>query len=153
MSMKTNKIYEGKNYKFKKNSILKTRIKYDSTYHYVLTNSLKYKKYINEFEKRIKIDDNDKFNKNLLKAMESTAKDLDINTNRIYNYNSFNKSIIKSFYKVLKKEKKNQIKINMKLIKLYKMIEEKKYKDLRELSINKPNDFLKAIYLYTICED
>ena len=151
--MKTNKIYEGKNYKFKKNSILKTRIKYDSTYHYVLTNSLKYKKYINEFEKRIKIDDNDKFNKNLLKAMESTAKDLDINTNRIYNYNSFNKSIIKSFYKVLKKEKKNQIKINMKLIKLYKMIEEKKYKDLRELSINKPNDFLKAIYLYTICED
>lgn len=153
MSMKTNKIYEGKNYKFKKNSILKTKVKYDSTYHYVLNNSLRYKKYIKEFEDRIKNNDTNKFNKNLLKAMESTAKDLDINSNKVYNYNSFNKSIIKSFYKLLKKDKKNQIKINIKLIKLYKMVEEKKYKELRELSINKPNDFLKAIYLYTICED
>ena len=151
--MKTNKIYEGNNYKFKKNSILKTRVKYDSTYHYVLTNSLKYKKYIKEFEDKIKVDDPDKFNKSLLKAMESTAKDFSINTNKVYNYNSFNKSIMKSFYKLLKQEKKNQIKINLKVVKLYKMIEDKKYKELREQSLNKPNDFLKAVYLYTICED
>lgn len=151
--MKTNKIYEGKNYKLKKNSILKTRVKYDSTYHYVLTNSLKYKKYIKEFEDKIRVNDPDKFNKSLLKAMESTAKDFSINTNKIYNHNSFNKSIMKSFNKLLKKEKKNQIKINLKVVKLYKLIENKKYKELREQSLNKPNDFLKAIYLYTICED
>ena len=148
-----NKVYEGKNYKFKRNSILKTKVKYDSTYHYVLNNSLKYKKYIKEFEDKININDVDKFNKKLLRAMESTAKDLSINQNKIYDYNSFNKSIIKSFYKLLKNEKKKKTKINLEVVKLYKLIEEKKYKDLRSISINKPNTFLKAIYLYTICED
>ena len=150
--MKTNK-YEGKNYKFKRNSILKTKIKYDSTYHYVITNSLKYKKYINEFEKKISINDPEKNNKLLLKVMESTAKDFKLNNNKIYYYNSFNKNIIKSFYKILKEEKKNRLKIKFKLLDYYKLIKNKKYKDLRELSINKPNKFLKALYLYTICED
>ena len=148
-----NKYYEGKNYKFKKNSILKTRIKYDSTYHYVLLNSLRYKKYINEFEKIIEINNSDKFNKLLLKAMESTAKDFKINNNKVYNYNSFNKSIIKSFYKILKLEKKNKRNNNLKVIKLYKLIKEKNYKDIKQIAFNKPNDFLKALYLYTICED
>lgn len=150
--MKTNR-YEGKNYKFKRNSILKTKIKYDSTYHYVITNSLRYKKYINEFEKSISINDTSKVDKLLLKVMESTAKDFKLNNNKVYNYNSFNKSIMKSFYKMLKQDKKNKLKIKFKLLDYYKLIKDKKYKDLRELSINKPNDFLKAVYLYTICED
>ena len=150
--MKTNK-YEGKNYKFKRNSILKTKIKYDSTYHYVITNSLRYKKYINEFEKSISINDTNKVDKLLLKVMESTAKDFKLNNNKVYNYNSFNKSIMKSFYKMLKQDKKNKLKIKFKLLDYYKLIKDKKYKDLRELSINRPNDFLKAVYLYTICED
>ena len=151
--MKTNNKYEGKNYKFKKNSILKTKNKYDSTYHYVITNSLRYKKYINEFEKSININDNNKIDKLLLKVMESTAKDFKLNNTKIYNYNSFNKSIIKSFYKMLKEDKKNKLKIKFKLLDNYKLIKNRKYKDLRNLYINKPNDFLKAIYLYTICED
>lgn len=150
--MKTNR-YEGKNYKFKRNSILKTKIKYDSTYHYVITNSLRYKKYINEFEKSISINDTSKVDKLLLKVMESTAKDFKLNNNKVYNYNSFNKSIMKSFYKMLKQDKKNKLKIKFKLLDYYKLIKDKKYKDLRELSINRPNDFLKAVYLYTICED
>ena len=148
--MKTNNKYEGKTYKFKKNSILKTKNKYDSTYHYVITNSLKYKKYINEFEKSI---NNDKVDKLLLKVMESTAKDFKLNNSKVYNYNSFNKSIMKSFYKMLKEDKKNKLKIKFKLLDNYKLIKNKKYKDLRNLYINKPNDFLKAVYLYTICED
>ena len=151
--MKTNNKYEGKNYKFKKNSILKTKNKYDSTYHYVITNSLRYKKYINEFEKSININDNNKIDKLLLKVMESTAKDFKLNNTKVYNYNSFNKSIIKSFYKILKEDKKNKLKIKFKLLDNYKLIKNRKYKDLRNLYINKPNDFLKAIYLYTICED
>ena len=148
--MKTNNKYEGKNYKFKKNSILKTKNKYDSTYHYVITNSLRYKKYINEFEKSI---NNDKVDKLLLKVMESTAKDFKLNNTKVYNYNSFNKSIMKSFSKMLKEDKKNKLKIKFKLLDYYKLIKNRKYKDLRNLYINKPNDFLKAIYLYTICED
>lgn len=148
--MKTNNKYEGKNYKFKKNSILKTKNKYDSTYHYVITNSLRYKKYINEFEKSI---NNDKVDKLLLKVMESTAKDFKLNNSKVYNYNSFNKSIMKSFSKMLKEDKKNKLKIKFKLLDYYKLIKNRKYKDLRNLYINKPNDFLKAIYLYTICED
>ena len=143
--MKKNNIYEGKNYKLKKNSIKKLKHKYDETYNYVLTNSLKYKKYINEFKSM----EDDK----LLKAMESTAKDLKIDNNKIYNYNSFNKKVMKSFYKLLKEEKKNRITIDLELVKDYKLINDKKYKDIKKLATNKPNKFLKALYLYTICED
>lgn len=149
--MKTNKKYEGKNYKFKRNSILKTKIKYDETYHQVIKNTLKYKKYINNFEKLINIDNTDKFNKLLLEIMESTAKELDLNNNKVYNYSNFNKKLVKSFYKATKLQNKNTI--NLKVINTYKMIENRNYKDLRELAFKKPKDFLKALYLYTICED
>ena len=153
--MKTEIKYEGKNYKFKKNSINKMKQKYDPTYHYILIEILKYKKYIKEFQKISHMDDKNSeiFNKLLLKAIESTAKDLKVDNKRIYSYNKFNRIIIKSFNKELKQEKKTKINNNLEVIKLYKKIEMKEYNELRKIALEKPNDFLKALYLYTICED
>ena len=84
--MKTKQKYEGKNYRFRKNSIKKTKKKYDITFHYVLLNILRYKKYINEFKKVIKVDESnqEEFNKLLLKVMESTAKDFGLKDNKVY---------------------------------------------------------------------
>ena len=147
------KTYEGNNYKLKKQSTIKIREKYTSTYHYVLSTSLRYKKYINDFEKKINMEDDNKFNSLLIETIESTAKDFNINSKRVYSYTKLNKKIIKSFHKTIKLEKKKHEDINLRVIELYKMIEAKNYKELRMLSLKEPNDFFKAIYLYTICED
>ena len=151
--MKNNKKYEGKTYKFKKNSIIKTKKKYNQTYQYVLEMILKYTTRKKAFLKIIKIDEEKKTNQLLMRIMESTAKDFKLDNNQIYSYNKFNRKIIKEFNKQRKLEKKNQIEIKLKIVKLYKMIEQKDFKDLRKIAFEKPNDFLKALYLYTICED
>lgn len=151
--MKT-KEFEGKKYKFKKNSINKAKNKYSSTYNYVLTKILRYKKYINGFNNAICYEnEKELFDKNLVKAIESIGKDFNIDNTKVYSYNKFNKQLIKKINKTLKMEKKNNIKINLKVMKLYKKIANEEYKDLRKIAIEKPNDFLKALYLYTICED
>ncbi len=151
--MKNNKKYEGKTYKFKKNSIIKTKKKYNQTYQYVLEMILKYTTRKKAFLKIIKIDEEKNTNQLLMRIMESTAKDFKLDNNQIYSYNKFNRKIIKEFNKQRKLEKKNQIEIKLKIVKLYKMIEQKDFKDLRKIAFEKPNDFLKALYLYTICED
>ena len=108
-----------------------------------------------EFKNLIHLDDLNtiKTNKLLIKIIESAGKDFEIENNKIYSYNKFNKKIKKKFIKIMKQEKKKHIKINLNSIELYKKIEKKEYKELRQIAFKKPNDFLKAIYLYTICED
>ena len=146
--------YIGKKYKFKKNSIAKTKQKYKITCLYIINTILKYKKYIKSFQKELNIEaDDEKIDNLILSIMESTAKDFHINTFRVYSSNSFTKKIMKAFSKIKKKEKKDKIKSNLKIIKTYKMIDNRDYKNLRLLAISKPKDFLKGIYLYTICED
>lgn len=147
------KMYEGNDYKLKKDSIIKVRNKYTTTYHYVLSTSLRYKKYISDFEKIINTEDDTKFNNLLLNAMESTAKDFNINSKKVYSSKKLNKKIVKSFHKTIKLEKKKHEEIHLRVIEVYKMIESKNYKELRLLSLKEPNDFFKALYLYTICED
>ena len=153
--MKKEKKYEGKTYKFKRNSMKKMKQKYNPTYHYIIENILKYKKNKKEFLKVTKINEEneEEFQKLLIKIVESTAKDFHLDNNRIYSYNKFNRVLIKKLNKELKQERKNKIEIKLKVVKLYKMIDKKEYKDLRKIAIEKPNDFLKALYLYTICED
>lgn len=147
------KAYEGNDYKLKKDGIIKVRTKYNTTYHYVLSTSLRYKKYISDFEKKINTDDETKFNNLLLNTMESTAKDFNINTKKVYSCKKLNKKIVKSFHKTIKLEKKKHEDVHLRVIEVYKMIEAKNYKELRLLSLKEPNDFFKAVYLYTICED
>ena len=76
-----------------------------------------------------------------------------LNTFKVYSSSSFCKRVIKAFQKIRKIEKKRNMKSNLKIVKVYKMIENREYKELRLLAISKPKEFLKGIYLYTICED
>ena len=151
---KNTKKYEGKKYKFKKNSIEKAKNKYHITFEYVLNQTLKYKKYISIFNKSIYYETEEtKFNNKLISAVESIGKEFNLDDTKIYSFNKFNKYLKKTLYKELKNEKKKNIKSKFKIINLYKKIDNKEYYDLRQLAIKRPNDFLKALYLYTICED
>lgn len=141
------KEYEGNNYIFKKNSMNKIWKKYNQTYQYVLVKILQTKKYLNKFQKNISIDDN------LLNVVESTASDFDLDNTKIYNYNSFNKKLKKCLNKNLKYEKKHKDCDGLNVVKLYKMIEKEDYSHLRTIAIDDPDEFLKALYLYTIVED
>ena len=148
---KQNYIYNGKNYKIKNNNIEKMKKKYSTTYQYIITNILQYKKYINKFDIIITKENNN--NELLLKVIELTAKDFEIDNTKTYNCNKLNKKLIKKINKIKKDEKKKNIISNNKVVKLYKKIENKEYKELRELAFEKTKLFLEAIYLYTICED
>lgn len=145
--------YEGKKYHFKKNTINKTKLKYQNTFYYILYKILRYKKYINEFEKNVNIKSKNKLDDYAIKIIESTGTDLNINNKKIYNSKKYNKSLQKAVKKILKEEKKKKNLSNVKIIKIYKQISNQEYKELRQLALKKPNDFLKALYLYTICED
>lgn len=143
------KEYEGNNYTFKKNSISKIWKKYNQTYQYVLVKILKYKKYLKKFQS------NNALNNSylLLNIIEATGNDLALDNSKIYSNSSFNKMLVRKLNKTLKKEKKDREIANINVVKLYKMIENHNYKDLRNIAIDEPNEFLKAIYLYTIVED
>jgi len=143
------KKYDGNIYKFRKNSIDKTRRKYTPTYQYVLDSILRYKKYHNSLQKAMNFEEQNitEFDNELLIIMESTAIDLGLKKEKIYTQHSFNKNVKKVF------QKKRKLDQPLKIIEIYNMIENKNYKDLRLLALDKPKDFLKGIYLYTICED
>ncbi len=150
-----NKKYEGKKYTFKKNSIKKAKAKYTPTYYYVLIKILRYKKYIKEFKKVIKYNENNtnELNKLIINVVEKTGNDLKVDNTKIYSYKKYNRTIKKSLKNILKLEQKNNVKSNSNIIKTYKKIVNNEYKELRQIAIKKPNIFLEAVYLYTICED
>lgn len=143
--------YEGINYKFKKNSINKIKKKYSSTYNYILENILKYQKNINLFQKKLNIKDNT--NELIMTIIENTASELKLNNKKIYSCKSFNKSMIKHLKRDLRKERRKKQSLNINSINIYKKIKNKNHKELREFALEKPNDFLEGVYLYTICED
>ena len=147
--MKTKKEYEGNNYTFKKNSIKKIWKKYNQTYQYVLVKILKYKKYLRKFQNNAQLDNN----YILLNIVESTASDFELDNTKIYNNYNINKKLIRSLKKELKYERKTKETNNLNIIKLYKMIVSEDYKNLRTIAIDEPEEFLKALYLYTIVED
>lgn len=147
--------YEGKKYTFKKNSIKKAKTKYSPTYYYVLIKILKYKKYINEFKKVIKYnEDNPAYlNKLIINIIEKTGKELNIDDNKVYSFRKYNRSIKKCLKNILRDEVKNNVTCDLNVIKIYKKIVNNEYKELRTFALKKPKLFLEAIYLYTICED
>ena len=150
-----NNNYEGKKYKFKKNSIKKVKSKYDATYQYVLLKTLRYKKNLSQLRNtlNIKTFDSKEFDLLLLNNIEDAAMEFNIDNSKVYSLKKFNRKLIKSFNKTVKYNKKHNIELDSDTVKLFKKIDSKDYKDLRKLAFEKPNDFLKAVYLYTICED
>lgn len=140
------KTYEGNNYKLKKNTIKKMKKKYSLTYHYLLSKILRYKKYLNSYEEIEK--EEEIMNQLIIRIMESTAIDMHIRNDKIYSCHSFNKEIKKQFRHLQKEENTIPLVVNY-----YNLIKQEKFSTLRKLSTIEENNFLKAIYLYTISED
>lgn len=148
---------EGKKYTFKKNSLKKNQTTYQATYLHILNKILKYKKAINNFEKLIKTDisldkeiKNDLLEKLFLRIMENLAKSFELDDSIIYTTKSFNKSLKRKLTKYIKGDNNNE---NKKEIEIYLKIVNEEYQSLRQEALLNPIDLLKAIYLYTICED
>ena len=158
-TMKTFGKFEGNKYTFRKNQLEKNRLLYQDTYLYIINKILKYKKIITNFEELININisiENEKKDELiktlLLQIMESIAKSFDLDETRVYTYYSFNKFLKIKLKKYLQDEIKYNKPCKKKEIVFYKLIQNQDYNELRKQALLNPNDILKAIYLYTICE-
>ena len=153
-TLKVFKKAEGKKYTFKLNSLEKNIKKHNNTWNYTFNKIVNNKKLIATIKKLLKLNDKttEKITKKiLLSIMESLGKDFEIDETRIYSYNNFNKKLIRNLNKNI--SNKNISKNNKQIISIYKKIAEEKNAILRKEIFIYPNEFLKALYLFTIKED
>lgn len=144
---------EGSKYTLKKGHISKNRTKHEDTFAFIFNEIIDSEKLIDSFKKVLKVTstiDDELTNKLLIRIMESLGKTFNLDETKIYSYKSFNKELRKQIAYLLKNEptKRNQLK----LVNLYKKVLNKEYKELRKDALINPIEFLKALYLYSICE-
>lgn len=150
---------EGNKYTFKKGHIEKNNLMYQETYLHILNKILRFKNATKEFYSQLKISDVTKENiqeKLLLRVMELVAKDFNLDETTIYTYRSFNRKLKKELKLRIKKlETENQTNHKHKKteVELYLEMINGNYSELRKLGLLNPIELLKAVYLYTICED
>lgn len=150
---------EGNKYTFKKGHIEKNNLMYQETYLHILNKILRFKNATKEFYRQLKISDVTKENiqeKLLLRVMELVAKDFNLDETTIYTYRSFNRKLKKELKLRIKKlETENQTNHKHKKteVELYLEMINGNYSELRKLGLLNPIELLKAVYLYTICED
>ena len=150
---------EGNKYTFKKGHIEKNNLMYQETYLHILNKILRFKNATKEFYSQLKISDVTKENiqeKLLLRVMELVAKDFNLDETTIYTYRSFNRKLKKKLKLRIKKlETENQTNHKHKKteVELYLEMINGNYSELRKLGLLNPIELLKAVYLYTICED
>lgn len=150
---------EGNKYTFKKGHIEKNNLIYQETYLHILNKILRFKNATKEFYSQLKISDVTKENiqeKLLLRVMELVAKDFNLDETTIYTYRSFNRKLKKELKLRIKKlETENQTNHKHKKteVELYLEMINGNYSELRKLGLLNPIELLKAVYLYTICED
>lgn len=161
---------DGIHYTFKKNQIKKLSKKYQDIFFKNLENAL------NNDKKKILIDSiitdltrarifgikEKDLDKIFLETLEYAAKSFDINETKIYNYKTFNRRLIKAFisYKdtklnmsidTLKSKKYNNFENSKKVILQFsKLLDKSNTKDISNLAISYPKEFLSSIYLKTI---
>ncbi len=138
---------EGKTYTFKKGTLKKNYKKHFETYEYLLINILNSEKIKKDFLKLLKLSNiplESVIDKISLKIMESVATDLHLDETIIYSEKNFNKLLKKKLKAEQTKEKKQ-------LEKMMIDIKENK-KGIKKKVLMNPWLFLKALYLYTICE-
>lgn len=158
-TMKAFHKFEGNKYTFRKGQIEKNNNRYQETYEHILSKILKFKYATKDFYQQLKLSLDLPLkleDKMLLKVMELVAKDFNIDDTVIYTYRKFNRKIRKELRKRLKamelvqpnnkKHKKTEVDLYLELVK-------GNYKELRQLGLLNPIELLKAVYLYTICED
>ena len=138
---------EGKKYTFRLGTIKKNQKKHLTTFQYILEDILDSKKATETFKNLLhisKVETEEIANKMTLKVMEAVAKDLKLDETKIYTERHFNKELKKNLKTLTSKEVDN----------IKEMIEEIKdhKKSLKKKALLSPWLFLKALYLYTICE-
>ena len=149
---------EGNKYTFKKGHIEKNNNMYQETYEHVISKILKFKAATKDFYKQLNLSQDLPFkleDKLLLKVMELVAKDFNIDETEIYSYRSFNRKIRKELRKRIKslETTQNTKKHKKTEVELYLELQKHNYSELRKLGLLNPIELLKAVYLYTICED
>jgi len=86
--------------------------------------------------------------------METTARSFDLEETKIYSYRNFNRQIKRKVKEKMKPYQKNpNRKIRKKELYLYQSLINQNYKELHKLILIHPLEVLKAIYIYTICEN
>lgn len=140
---------EGKKYSFKKNNLQKNKQKHLDTYQYTFYQIINNDKLITKFKQLLKIvptNEEKLLDSIMLKVMEDLGKSFALEETLIYSYKKFNKLLIKKTkLPAVTKETKQ-------ILDMLTQIREKKYKEIRKKAILSPLEFLKALYLYTICE-
>lgn len=156
-TMKAFNKLEGNRYTFKKGQIEKNNNMYQQTYEHIMSKVLRFKNATKDFYKQLKITSDiptkleDKL---LLRVMELVAKDFNLDDTKIYTYRSFNRALRKELKKRIKELDTTETRKTKKTeVELYLEMEKGNYKDLRTLGLLNPIELLKAVYLYTICED
>lgn len=159
-TMKTFGKFEGNKYTFRKKQLEKNRTLYKETYFHILNKILKYKNITKNFEDLMNINltienetKDELFSKLLLRVMENLAKSFNLDETHIYTHHSFNKYLKIKLKKYLKNELETNEPCKKKEVELYKLIRDQEYMELRKQVLLNPVDTLKAIYLYTICEN
>ena len=156
-TMKAFNKLEGNHYTFKKGQIEKNNNMYQQTYEHIISKVLRFKNATKDFYKQLKISSDiptkieDKL---LLRVMELVAKDFNIDDTKIYTYRSFNRALRKELKIRIKELDTTETKKTKKTeVELFLELEKGNYKELRTLGLLNPIELLKAVYLYTICED
>ncbi len=148
---------EGNKYTFKKGHIEKNNNMYQETYEHIISKILRFKNATKDFYKQLRLSTDLPMkleDKLLLKVMEMVAKDFNLDDTKIYTYRSFNRELRKELKRrikdlpqeITKKTKRTEVELYLEMVK-------GNYKDLRTLGLLNPLELLKAVYLYTICED
>lgn len=144
---KFNKL-EGNYYSFKLKSLNKNKQQHLETYEYTFSKIINNQKLINNFKLLLKITSHQEklLDTVFLKIMEDTGKAFSLEETKIYNYKKFNKLLIKQAkLPPVSKETKQ-------ILDIFNKIKEKDYSEARKKALLSPLAFLKALYLYTICE-
>ena len=140
---------EGKKYTFKKNSLIKNKQKHLDTYQYTFRQIINNEKLIRNFSLLLKIvptKEEKIIDTIMLKVIEDLAKAFGLEETTVYSYKKLNKLLIKKAkLPAVTKETKQ-------ILEFFTAIQEKRYKEIRKKALVTPLEFLKALYLYTICE-
>jgi len=149
---------EGKKFTFKKGHIDKCQKKYRDIYEYQFKNILKTKK-IWENIITLPIKNKIQNKKYLLSMLEELGKIFELEETKIYSYRKFNHELKEKVEYSLEHKKENPSTIT-KLLKSKQMIldmvqkmQKGNMKAVKKEALLAPNEFLKALYLYTIYED
>lgn len=147
---------EGKKYTFRKGQIDKCKEKYQESYEEQFKKILNTKKILNQVISSPFLG-KARNKKYLLLMMEELGKTFQVEETKIYSYKRFNRYLLKNVEEELEKQEKIKItkliKSKEMILDMYDKLQKGNIKAVRNQAIIAPNDFLKALYLYTISED